>query len=116
MSAEAKEIHEQKWNLMLELKYTVHGHGQQGGKPCPPGFSFMVQNICSTDIVDRGLIVLFLGRFCYFSVFISVASPHGRGLILLFFVFLLYFGLFSVAPPLENFSADALDAVSTIRC
>jgi len=33
MSAEAKEIHEQKWNLMLKLKYTVHGvpHRMAGG-------------------------------------------------------------------------------------
>jgi len=69
MSAEAKEIHEQKFNLMLELKYTVHGHRQWGeGSRAPPGFSFMIQNICNTDIVG-GLIVLFLGPFCYFSVF-----------------------------------------------
>jgi len=30
MSDEAKEIHEQKWNLKLELKYTVHGRPQRG--------------------------------------------------------------------------------------
>jgi len=33
MSAEAKEIHEQKWNLMLELKYTVHERRQRGAVP-----------------------------------------------------------------------------------
>jgi len=50
--------------------------------------------IHGTDIVDRGLIVLF---FSLFSV-----GPPGRGLIVLFF------GLFSVAPSPGNFFTDAL--------
>jgi len=56
--------------------------------------------IHGTNIVDRGLKVLFFGVFCYFSV----ATSPGRGLIVLFF------GLFSVAPPLPpgNFSAGAI--------
>jgi len=45
--------------------------------------------IHGTDIVDKGVIVLF---FCLFSVVLP-----GRGLIVLFF------GIFSVAPPLWNF-------------
>jgi len=39
MSAEAKEIHEQKWNLMLELKYTVYGRPPRregGGRGVSP--------------------------------------------------------------------------------
>jgi len=37
MSAEAKEIHKQKWNLMLEIKHTVHGLPQRGASgPCTP--------------------------------------------------------------------------------
>jgi len=34
MSAEAKEMHEQKWNLMLQLKYKVSGRRQRGAE-CP---------------------------------------------------------------------------------
>jgi len=42
MLAEAKEIHEQKWNLMLELKYTAHGHRQQGaGREGVPPWIFI---------------------------------------------------------------------------
>jgi len=45
MSAEAKEMHEKKLDLMLELKYTVHGRRQrEAGGPCPPEFLYMVQN------------------------------------------------------------------------
>jgi len=54
--------------------------------------------IHGTVIVDRSLIVLFFGLFCYFSV-VFLLLPPGRGLIVLFF------GLFSVS--LETF-ADAL--------
>jgi len=53
------------------------GIGGQGGR--------------GTDIIDRDLIVLFFGLF-------SVGSPYGRGLIVLFRSFLLFFGLFSIAP------------------
>jgi len=49
---------------------------EQGGRaPLPLVFSYMVQNICSTDIVDRGLIVLFLSLFCYFLIFIQMWAP-----------------------------------------
>jgi len=64
-----------------------------------------------TDIVDKGLIVLFFDLFCYFLVFFSVyhPPPSKKGLIVLFSVlFLLFFGLFSVAPSPRKFSADAL--------
>jgi len=86
MSAEAKEIHEQRLNLMLELIYMVHGRRQRGGGGRVPPLIF----IHDTDIVERGLIVLFLGLFllffrslfplplcflfCYFSVFVSFFS------------------------------------------
>jgi len=75
MSAEAKEMHKQKSNLMLELKYTIHGRRQRGQGA--PRFSYMVQNICSTDIVDRGLIVLFLGLFFIFLSLFPLPSPLG---------------------------------------
>jgi len=35
MNVEAKEIHEQKLNLMLELKHTVHGCRQRGRESWP---------------------------------------------------------------------------------
>jgi len=46
--------------------------------------------------IDRGLIVLFFGLFCYFLVFFSVGLS-GRGLIVLFSVFI------TLAPSLKNF-------------
>jgi len=60
--------------------------------------------IHGTNIVNKGLIVLFFGLFCYFSVFFSVAPPlPGRGLIVLFFgLFWLFFDLFPL-PALEIF-------------
>jgi len=63
--------------------------GGQGG-PCPAWIF-----IHGTDIVDRGLNVLFFGLF-------SAVSP-GRGLIMLFSIF------FRSPLPPGNFSADALD-------
>jgi len=51
--------------------------------------------------------LLFFSLFCYFSVFFSVGSSSGRGLIVLFSV---YFAIFRSSFPLPgNFSADALD-------
>jgi len=46
------------------------GSGRQGGR-APPPWIF----ILGTDIVDKGLIVLFIGLFLLFSVIFSVASP-----------------------------------------
>jgi len=72
------------------------GSGEQGGSVAPMDF------IRGTNIVDKGLIVLFFGLF-------PVASPPlEEDLIVLFFgIFLVLFGLFPLAPP-GNFSADAL--------
>jgi len=56
------------------------GSGGQG-VPCPPPPWIFIHG---TNIVDRGLKVLFFG------------------------LFLLFFGLFAVAPPPEKFSTDAL--------
>jgi len=64
----------------------THGRQQRGaGEPCPPPWIF----IHGTDIVDRGLIVLF------------------------FSLFLLFFGHFFPLTPLEKLSADALAPTNT---
>jgi len=56
-----------------------------------------------TNIVKRGLKVLFSAFFCYFSVFFPLV-PHWKRLnSAIFQYFLLIFGLFSVGPLLENF-------------
>jgi len=47
------------------------GRRQQGAVP-----SWIFKH--GTNIVDRGLKVLFSGLFCYFSVFFSI-DPPGRG-------------------------------------
>jgi len=76
------------------------GVGRGGRGPGPFGFSD------GTDIVDIGLIVLFL-------VFFSVAPPPppGRDLIVLFF------GFFSVAPRLlEIFLPTPLGRGNTVKC
>jgi len=56
--------------------------------------------IHGTDLVNRGLIVLFFAFFCYFSFFFVAPSP-GKGIIVLFFgiFFLIFFGLFFVTAP-----------------
>jgi len=65
----------------------VGSEGQRGG--CTPPWIF----IHGTDIVDRGLIVLFLVFFCYFSVFFPLLP--GRGLKYYFSVVFAIFGIFS---------------------
>jgi len=99
MSAEAKEIHEKNgFNVGTKIYGTwVSTAGSRG------------IFIHGTEYLQyRGLIVLFLGLFCYFSVFISVL-PHGRGLIVLFSVFI------SVSP-LKIFLPTPLIRCSTGRC
>jgi len=49
------------------------GNGRQEGAVAPWIF------IHGTDIVDRGLIVLFSVFFCYFSVFFPLSSSHPPG-------------------------------------
>jgi len=71
------------------------GSGGQGGRVPPWIF------IYCTDIVERGLILLFFGLF-------SVGPPR-RSLIVLFFCF------FSGVPSPRNFSADALESRQNVR-
>jgi len=69
-----------------------HGRQQRGaGCPWPPWIF-----IYGADLVDRGLIVLFFGLFCYFRSFF-VGPPWKRLNSAIFRVFLLFFG-FPVAP------------------
>jgi len=82
------------------------GSGERG---CTPWIF-----IHDTDFVDRDLIVLFFG------LFFVAHLPPGRGLIVLFFVFLLFFVFFLFffrcplsPPPPGNFSAYALDHITT---
>jgi len=66
--------------------------------------------IHGTDIVDKGLIVLFFGRFLLFFRYFAVALPHpGKAFNSTIFrsFFIAIFRSFSVAP-LGNFSANAL--------
>jgi len=74
------------------------GSREQGGVP-PWIF------IRGTNIVDKGLKVLFSAFFCYFSVFFSVAPlpPWKRLNSVIFRYFLTIFGIFSLPSPLENF-------------
>jgi len=60
--------------------------------------------------------VLFFGVFCYFFLFFFVGPPlPGRGLIVVFFGVLLFFGLFSVAPlPLEIFMPTPLGLTTNL--
>jgi len=69
--------------------------------------------IHGTDIVNKGLIMLFFSLFCYFSVFFSVGPPLGRGFIVLFFGLFWYFSIFfSVGPlSLENFLPTPLGSL-----
>jgi len=78
-------------------KYMGVGRGR--GHAHPPWIF-----IHGTDIVDRGLIVLFSNFFAIFRSFFF-RWPPGRSLIVLFF------GLFSFLelPLLGNFSADAFE-------
>jgi len=81
-----------------------HESAAWGRGPCP---SWIFTH--DTDIVDRSIIVLFFGLFCYFSVFFPLPPPSpGRGLIMLFLLFFCYFlVIFQLTPP-GNFSADNL--------
>jgi len=61
-------------------------------------------------IVNRGK-CYFLVFFAIFRSFFPLPPPPGRGLIVLFFGLFCYFSVFSVAlPPSGNFSADALES------
>jgi len=60
-----------------------NGEGGQGGRAS-------LDFIHGTDIVDKGLIILFFGIFAIFGSFASVAPPHP-----------------------ESFSADALVHIGT---
>jgi len=69
--------------------------------------------IHDTDIVDRGLIMLFFGGIFFRSFF---HYPPGRGLIVLIFgIFSLFFGP-SFLPPPGNFFVDALDCTVGYFC
>jgi len=63
--------------------------------------------IHGTDIVNKGLIVLFFGLFCYFFGLFSV-GPTGRGLIVLFSIFFAIFLAVFRWPPLETFLTTSL--------
>jgi len=82
------------------------GSGGQGGTVPPWIF------IHGTDIIDRAIfrsfLVLFFGLFLLFFGVFSVASSWKRRLVLFFVIFLLFFILFPLPPLPENFSADAL--------
>jgi len=88
---------------------TVQSWASADGGRGPPWFKIFIH---VTNVVDRGLKVLFSVFFCYYLVFFRCSLP-GRGLIVLFFGLFAIFGLFSVAPspshPPGNFSADALE-------
>jgi len=56
------------------VDYT-HGRRQRGaGGPCLPPWIFKF----GTNIVDRGLKVLFFGFFCYFSAFFAIFRSFFR--------------------------------------
>jgi len=82
----------------------AHGRRQQGAERGRAPWIFI-----GTDIVDRGLTVLFFGLFCYFSVFFAIFWSFLLffGLFAIFCFFLLFFGLFSVGLPPGNVSAEA---------
>jgi len=75
------------------------GSGEQGGRVPPWIF------IHGTNVVDKGLKVLFFGVFYYFSVFFPLPPLPGRGLIVLFFSLFWYFRSFFPLTPPGNFSA-----------
>jgi len=80
------------------------GVGSRGGA-CPPWIFKR-----NTNIVDRGLKVLFSNFFCYFSVFFRRPPPLEQAKWCYFSVFFANFRsfFFVASPSLEKFSADAL--------
>jgi len=79
------------------------GVGSGGRGPWPPWIFKR-----DTNIVDRGLKVLFFGLFCFISVFFFIAPSLKWLNSAIFRYFLLIFSLFSVVPPSGKFSAEAL--------
>jgi len=84
------------------MGYMAMGVGSEGqGAVVPPGFSNMVY----TNVVNRGLKVLFSAFFCYFSVFFPLPPPMEEAKQCYFLVFFANFRFFYRCPPspLENF-------------
>jgi len=101
--------HNSKYCSLVICKFAqcTHGRRQRGAGRGAAAPSWIFKH--GTNIVHRGLKVLFSAVFCYFGRFFR-CSP-GRGQIVLFFgIFLLIFGLFFVGSPAPGkFSADALE-------
>jgi len=90
------------------LATSVMGVGSRG-----PWLSWISKH--GTNIVNKGLKVLFFGLICYFSVFFPLPPPLRKRLnSAIFRYFLLIFGLFSVAPSLENFLPTPLTPVDVL--
>jgi len=92
----------------------MHGCRQRGAREAvAPPWIFKH----GTNIVNRGLIVLFSAFFAIFRCFFPLALPPGRGLIVLFSVFFAIFRSFSPLPPSShgNFSADALAFMKSLQ-
>jgi len=88
---------------LLEANWTKilsrHGRRQRGaGRAVVPWIFIHV-----TNTVDKGLKMLFFGVFLLFFGLFSVAPPPGRGLIVLFSVFFGIFRSFFPLPPLWKF-------------
>jgi len=63
----------------------------------------------SCRIADRGLIVRLFGIFLlFFGLFFVAPPPSGRSLIVLFFGLFYYFSVFFSVAPSGNFSVDTL--------
>jgi len=71
--------------------------------------------IHGTDIVNKGLIVLFFGLFLlFFGLFFVALLPRGRDLIVLFFGVFCYFLIFFSLPPSEIFLLMPLNRTSLL--
>jgi len=87
------------------------GSGGQGVDRGPPWIF-----IYGTNIVDKGLKVLFFGVFLLFFGLFSIGPP-GSGLRVLFFnIFLVFFGLFPSPPPLKIFLPTLLVVPCLFTC
>jgi len=84
-----------------EMKLCAHGRRQRGAGRGAVSPSWIFKY--GTNIVDRGLKVLFFGHFYYFSVFFSLPPSWKRLNSAIFRT------VFPSAPLPEKFSADALE-------
>jgi len=86
--------------------FSVNGATKRVAPSLPDQRFGGLDSALGSDIVDRGLKVLFFGLFAFFLLPIP---PCWKGLIVQFFGHFTIFGLFSFGPHLlKKFSTDAL--------